>query len=202
MKPIILASNNQSKIKELTPLLSDINYLLQNQSLHFSGEAPEPHKTFVENALSKARFASKATGLPAIADDSGLVVPALKGDLNPGVDSAFYATKFGGQKTDLANNTALLKNMEGVEDRSASLNTVLVAIRSHDDPFPLIAFGSLDGIITESISMVSGFGYDSVFYVPILDAVLSEIPFASKQMMSHRAIAARKLIEMMKDYWD
>lgn len=201
MKTIVLASNNQSKIKELTPLMANIGFTLANQSLYFAGEAPEPHKSFIENAISKARFASKATGLPALADDSGLVVPALGGELNPGVDSAFYGTKFGYPRTDEANNRALLENMKGIEDRSAFLVTVLVAIRSHDDPLPLVSFGKLEGVIMQEESPVKGFGYDSVLYVPLIGKALSEVPLSHKQMFSHRSIACGKMVELIKDNW-
>lgn len=201
MSVIILASNNQSKIKELTPQLSALGYELANQGMYFTGEAEEPYGTYLENALSKARFASKLTCLPAIADDSGLTVPALTGIKNPGVDSAFYGTKFGYPRTDAGNNTALLANMEFVEDRTAYLTTVLVAVRSHDDPEPLVAYGRLEGMITDQESPVKGFGYDSVFYVPIIHAVLSEVPLATKQTFSHRALACSRLMEAIKTSW-
>lgn len=201
MKTIVLASNNQSKLNELTPLLASTGFMLKSQSEIFMGEAPEPHKTFVENALSKARFAAFNSGLPAIADDSGLVVPALKGIANPGVDSAFYGTKFGYPKSDDANNLALLENMKDVEDRFAYLTTVLVALRSHDDPEPLIAIGRLEGVITREESVIKSFGYDSVFYVPIIGKILSEVPLATKQSISHRSQACAKLIGLIGDCW-
>lgn len=201
MTVIILASNNQSKIKELTPLLGAMGYKLENQGTYFTGEAPEPYQTYLENALSKARFASKATGLPAIADDSGLTVPALKGEQNPGVDSAFYGTKFGYPRSDAGNNAALLHNMEFLEDRTAYLTTVLVAVRSHDDPEPLVAYGRLEGVVSHDESAVKGFGYDSVFYVPIIHARLSEVPLATKQTFSHRSLACSKLMDAIKTSW-
>ena len=136
---IVLASNNAGKLAELQELLAPLGMSLVRQSDLGVGEAEEPYRTFVENALAKARHASAATGLPALADDAGLCVDAFGGQ--PGVDTAFYATRFGYPKGDASNVRALLEQMQGVPQRRAALVSTLVALRSPDDPEPLIAVG-------------------------------------------------------------
>ena len=151
-----MASNNQGKLAELQVLFGPLGYTLITQSALGVPEAPEPHRTFVENALAKARNAALHTGLPAIADDAGLCVEAFGG--LPGVDTAYYATQFGYPKGDDNNVVALLEQMRSIEDRRAALVSVLVAVRSAQDPEPLIASGRAAGLITREPVGEHGFG--------------------------------------------
>lgn len=186
----VLASGNAGKLAEMRALLAPLGVTLVAQTeLGVRGPA-ETGLTFVENALLKARHAALATGLPAIADDSGLVVDALGGA--PGVRSARFA---GPDATDADNVAKLLAALEGRPDgeRAASFHCVLVALAAHDDPAPLIATGIWRGRIAAAPAGRFGFGYDPVFLAPRLGATAAELPPAVKNRLSHRARAARRL---------
>jgi len=163
------------------------------------GEAEEPFRTFVENALAKARHASAATGLPAIADDAGLCVDAFGG--LPGVDTAFYATQFGYAKGDTNNVKALLEQLDGVVNRRAALVSTLVALRGHDDPEPLIAVGRVVGEITKAPIGDNGFGFDPVMYLPGFGKTFAQLPPEVKNANSHRGQAAKAMLALMRERW-
>jgi len=196
---IVLASNNACKLAELQELLAPLGMSLVRQSDLGVGEAEEPYRTFVENALAKARHASAATGLPALADDAGLCVDAFGGQ--PGVDTAFYATRFGYPKGDASNVRALLEQMQGVPQRRAALVSTLVALRSPDDPEPLIAVGRAIGEITREPRGAGGFGFDPVMFIPALGKTFAELPAELKNAHSHRGQAARAMLELIKERW-
>ena len=162
-------------------------------------EAEEPHRTFVENALAKARHAARTSGLPALADDAGLCVDAFGG--LPGVDTAFYATQFGYEKGDANNVHALLEQMSGVENRRAALVSTLVALRSADDPEPLIAVGRAVGEIAPEPRGGNGFGFDPVMFIPRLGKTFAELPVDVKNAISHRGQAAHRMMELIREYW-
>jgi XTP/dITP diphosphohydrolase len=155
-------------------------------------EAEEPHPTFVENALAKARHAARLTGLPALADDSGLCVRALRGE--PGVHSARYAQRAGGEKSDAANNARLVAQLLGEKDRRAYFCCALALVRHADDPEPLIAEGRWHGEILDVPRGANGFGYDPYFFVPELNASAAELAPAEKNVRSHRAKALQALL--------
>jgi XTP/dITP diphosphohydrolase len=196
---LVLASNNLGKLAELQALFSVLPVTLMAQSSLGVSEAEEPFRTFVENALAKARHASATTGLPAIADDAGLCVDAFGG--LPGVDTAFYATKFGYQKGDDNNVKALLQQLQGEPNRRAALVSTLVAVRSKDDPEPLIAVGRAVGEITEKPIGINGFGFDPVMYIPHLGKTFAELSDADKNAISHRGKAAKQMLALMKESW-
>ncbi|MBV4397366.1 RdgB/HAM1 family non-canonical purine NTP pyrophosphatase [Advenella alkanexedens] len=189
---VVLASNNQGKLKEFKALFEPLGIELVPQGELAVPEAEEPFDTFVENALAKARHASKYTGLPAIADDSGLTVNALAGA--PGVLSARYATLFGEEKSDQNNNLRLLKQLENETDRSAAYIALLVFVRSAADPCPIIAQGVWKGEIAMQAAGSNGFGYDPYFYLPELGCTAAELAPEVKNRQSHRAIALKKLL--------
>jgi XTP/dITP diphosphohydrolase len=163
------------------------------------GEAEEPHRTFVENALAKARHASREGGLPAIADDAGLCVDAFGG--LPGVDTAFYATQFGYEKGDANNVRALLEQMKGVANRRAALVSTLVAMRSPDDPEPLIAVGRAVGEITREPVGGNGFGFDPVMFIPSFGKTFAQLPVEVKNVNSHRGKAAQRMVDLIRENW-
>jgi XTP/dITP diphosphohydrolase len=196
---LVLASNNLGKLAELQALFAVLPVTLMAQSSLSVSEAEEPFRTFVENALAKARHASATTGLPAIADDAGLCVDAFGG--LPGVDTAFYATKFGYLKGDDNNVKALLEQLQGEPNRRAALVSTLVAVRSKDDPEPLIAVGRAVGEITEKPIGINGFGFDPVMYIPHLGKTFAELSEADKNAISHRGQAAQKMLALMKESW-
>ena len=196
---LVLASNNAGKLAELQQLFAPLGIALVRQSELNVSEAEEPHRTFVENALAKARHASAATGLPAIADDAGLCVDAFGG--LPGVDTAFYATQFGYPKGDANNVRALLEQMQGVANRRAALVSTLVALRSHDDPEPLIATGRAVGEITREPVGDNGFGFDPVMFLPQFGKTFAQLPPEVKNANSHRGQAARAMLALMRDRW-
>lgn len=196
---LVLASNNAGKLAELQQLFAPLGIALVRQSELNVSEAEEPHRTFVENALAKARHASVATGLPAIADDAGLCVDAFGG--LPGVDTAFYATQFGYPKGDANNVRALLEQMQGVANRRAALVSTLVALRSHDDPEPLIATGRAVGEITCEPVGDNGFGFDPVMFLPQFGKTFAQLPPEVKNANSHRGQAARAMLALMRDRW-
>jgi len=196
---LVLATHNAGKLAELQALLQPLGVRLLSQSELGIAEADEPHHTFVENALAKARHASAASGLPALADDAGLCVEAFGGQ--PGVDTAFYATRFGYPKGDAHNVRALLEQMQGQSNRRAALVSTLVALRSADDPEPLISSGRLSGLITEAPLGEHGFGFDPVLYLPEYGQTCAQLPPALKNSLSHRGQAARAMLELMRQRW-
>jgi XTP/dITP diphosphohydrolase len=196
---LVLASNNAGKLAELQQLFAELSVTLVPQSALGVGEAEEPFRTFVENALAKARHASAATGLPAIADDAGLCVDAFGG--LPGVDTAFYATQFGYAKGDANNVKALLEQLNGVANRRAALVSTLVALRGHDDPEPLIAVGRVVGQITQAPIGDNGFGFDPVMYLPSFGKTFAQLPPEVKNANSHRGQAAKAMLALMRERW-
>lgn len=196
---IVLASNNPGKLAELRAMLAPLGIALVPQGELGIPEAAEPHRTFVENALAKARHAARASGLPAIADDAGLCVEAFGG--LPGVDTAYYATQFGYPKSDANNVKALLEQLRGRADRRAALVSTLVALRSPDDPEPLIAVGRAAGVIAAEPAGAHGFGFDPVMYIPALGRTFAQLPPEQKNAISHRGQAARRMMELIRANW-
>ena len=196
---LVLASNNAGKLAELQAMFAPLGMALLPQSSLGIGEAEEPFRTFVENALAKARHASRASGLPALADDAGLCVQAFDG--LPGVDTAYYATRFGYEKGDANNVRALLEQMKDISDRRAALVSTLVAVRSPDDPEPLIAVGRAAGEITREPRGSNSFGFDPVMYIPAFDRTFAELPVEVKNANSHRGQAARQMAALMRERW-
>ncbi len=189
---LVLASNNRGKLAEFSQLLAPLGFTVQAQGELGIPEAEEPHLTFVENALAKARHASRLSGLPALADDSGICVPALGGA--PGVQSARYA---GEPKSDAANNAKLVRALAEQADKSAHYYCVLVFVRHADDPQPVIADGRWQGEIVAEPRGDGGFGYDPHFLVPALGCTAAELPAEEKNRLSHRGQALRALIEKL-----
>ena len=196
---IVLASNNAGKLAELQTLLAPLGMQLVRQGELNIGEAPEPYRTFVENALTKARHAARESGLPAIADDAGLCVDAFGG--LPGVDTAYYATQFGYDKGDANNVRALLEQMAGIDNRRAAMVSTLVALRSADDPEPLIAVGRVVGEITREPRGSGGFGFDPVMFIPEQGQTFAEMPAALKNTLSHRGRAVRAMAALLRERW-
>jgi len=190
---LILASNNAGKLKEFAQLLGPIGFELHPQGEFDVPEAEEPFGTFVENALAKARHASRLTGLPALADDSGVCVNALGGA--PGVYSARYA---GEPKSDARNNQKLVGDLAALGDKSAYYYCVLVYVRHPDDPQPVIADGRWNGEIIASPRGENGFGYDPYFLIPSLGKTTAELAPEEKNALSHRGQALRALVEKLK----
>jgi XTP/dITP diphosphohydrolase len=196
---LVLASNNAGKLAELQALFAPLGVELVKQSDLGIPEAPEPHRTFVENALAKARHAARESGLPALADDAGLCVEAFGG--LPGVDTAYYATQFGYEKGDANNVRALLEQLVDKTDRRAALVSTLVALRSADDPEPLVATGRAPGLITQQPMGSNGFGFDPVMYLPEFGQTFAQLPTEVKNANSHRGKAARQMLALMRDRW-
>lgn len=196
---IVLASNNAKKLVELQALFAPLGVELVTQGSLGIPEAEEPFESFVENALTKARHAAQASGLPALADDSGLAVEALDGA--PGVLSARYATLFGRAKSDAENNAVLLEKMAGIEQRGARFVSALVAVRSAADPEPLIAMGRWQGEILRAPQGEGGFGYDPLMFIPALGASVAQLSAAQKNALSHRALASVDLVRQMREVW-
>jgi XTP/dITP diphosphohydrolase len=191
MKRIVLASNNPGKLREMRALLAPLGREVISQAELGIAETEEPHDTFLENALAKARHASRASGLPALADDSGLCVDALGGA--PGVHSAYFAGRAGGrEERDARNNAKLLASLG--ENRKAHYRCVMALVRSADDPAPLIAEGSWEGEIARAPRGVNGFGYDPLFLVAARGLTAAELPEEEKNRISHRAQAAARLL--------
>src|SRR4051812_19505498 len=190
---LILASNNAGKLKEFAQLLAPIGFELHPQGEFNVPEAEEPFGTFVENALAKARHAARLTGLPALADDSGVCVNALGGA--PGVHSARYA---GVPKSDARNSEKLIADLAQHEDKSAYYYCVLVYVRHADDPQPVIADGRWNGEITPVARGSNGFGYDPHFFIPALGKCVAELSSAEKNALSHRGQALRALVDKLK----
>ena len=196
---LVLASNNRGKLAELQAMFAPLGVQLVRQADLGIPEAEEPHRTFVENALAKARHAARASGLPALADDAGLCVDAFGG--LPGVDTAFYATQFGYPKGDDNNVIALLEQMKDIAQRRAALVSTLVALRSADDPEPLIAVGRAVGEITREPVGEHGFGFDPVMFIPEFGQTFAQLPPEVKNAHSHRGQAARQMVQMMRERW-
>ncbi|HSI57232.1 MAG TPA: non-canonical purine NTP pyrophosphatase [Ideonella sp.] len=204
---LVLASNNAKKLKELGAFFAPLPIELVTQGSLGVSEAEEPHVTYLENALAKARHAARLSGLPAIADDSGLCVDALGGA--PGVQSAVYASlslpeadrETQRRAQDEANNQLLLQRLAGQASRSAAFVCTLVALRAADDPEPLIAFGRWPGEILQQRAGMGGFGYDPLMFIPALGATAAELAPEVKNAHSHRARAAAQMLQLMRDVW-
>jgi XTP/dITP diphosphohydrolase len=196
---LVLASNNAGKLAELQALFAPLGVELVRQGDLGIPEAPEPHRTFIENALAKARHAARCSGLPALADDAGLCVDAFGG--LPGVDTAYYATQFGFEKGDDNNVRALLEQMASITDRRAALVSTLVALRSADDPEPLVAVGRAPGLITREPIGSNGFGFDPVMFLPAFGKTFAELPTEVKNANSHRGKAAQQMLQLMRERW-
>ena len=196
---IVLASNNQGKLAELSAMLAPLGVQLVRQAELGIPEAAEPFRTFVENALAKARHASTLSGLPALADDAGLCVDAFGG--LPGVDTAFYAMQFGYTKGDDNNVTALLEQMTTQSNRRAALVSTLVAVRSAQDPEPLIAAGRVVGEIARTPIGDHGFGFDPVMFLPAFGKTFAQLPTDVKNAHSHRGKAAQLMMQLMRQQW-
>ena len=196
---IVLASTNPGKLSELQAMLAPLGVELLRQGDLGIPEAQEPFRTFVENALAKARNAAAHSGLPALADDAGLCVDAFGG--LPGVDTAFYATQFGYEKGDGNNVRALLEQMQGLPNRRAALVSTLVAVRSVEDPEPLIATGRVAGEIAAGPVGSNGFGFDPVMFIPMFGQTFAQLPVEVKNANSHRGKAAAQMLALIRERW-
>ena len=199
---LVLASNNAGKLTELQALFEPLGVSLVRQGELGIAETEEPHLTFIENALAKARHAAREAQGAAIADDSGLCVDALGGA--PGVRSARYAEDFGQPKGDAANNRVLLERLAGVRaeaDRGARFVCALVAVRSADDPQPLVAMGRWAGVILPEPRGDAGFGYDPLLLIPELQRSVAELSAQEKNARSHRGLASRDMLKQMREVW-
>ena len=207
MTRLVLASNNVKKLKELAALFGPAGHELMTQGALGIAEVDEPHVTFIENALAKARHAARACNGAAIADDSGLCVDALGGA--PGVQSAHFASV---ERTeadrerhralqDAANNRLLLERLQGAATRSARFVSTLVAVRHADDPEPLVAVGRWPGEILEALRGEGGFGYDPLMFIPALGRTVAELDADTKNRHSHRALAAGEMLRLMQAHW-
>lgn len=196
MKPhqLMLASGNAGKLNEFNNAFADLGIELIAQPKTTAYQVAETGTTFVENAIIKARHASRLSSLPALADDSGLIVPALNGE--PGVYSARYAGK---QASSLDNLELLLKKLEGEQNRVAYFYCCLVYMRYHQDPDPVIAKGLWQGVITTQACGTGGFGYDPVFYVESHQCTAAELPSTVKKSISHRGLAINNLKPLLAD---
>ena len=198
MQKLVIASNNPGKLREFQFLLQPLGIEVLTQVQLGIAEAEEPHSTFIENALAKARHVSRGSGLPALADDSGICVSALNGA--PGVLSARYAGD--DPKSDRRNNEKLLQAMQGVKDRRAHYYCVLVLLRHADDPQPLIAEGEWHGEIAHEERGEGGFGYDPLFWLPELGKMSAELPREQKHAISHRGKALQVLLQRLRQQPD
>ena len=196
---VVLASNNKGKLLELEHMFKDMPLELVTQAQLGISEAAEPFHTFVENALAKARHASSQSGLPALADDAGLCVDAFGGE--PGVQTAFYATRYGYSKEDDNNVIALLEQMQNISNRAASLVSTLVGVRHPMDPEPLIAVGRVGGEITTKPIGSNGFGFDPVMWIPEFGKTFAELSTEIKNKNSHRGRAARLMKQLIRESW-
>lgn len=196
MTRVVLASNNPGKLREFSAILSAAGIEMIAQGSLGVSEAAEPYPTFVENALAKARHASQMTGLPALADDSGLCVRALDGA--PGVHSARYAMLPDGLRSDAANNAKLVAALAGQGDRRSCYVALLVFMRRADDPRPIVVEGTLDGEVLDTPRGSNGFGYDPYFFLPDLGRTVAELAPAHKNRISHRARALQRLLALLQ----
>ena len=193
MNKLVIATGNAHKLQEISALLQPLGIEAVSQAAYNVSEAAEPHVTFIENALAKARHAARLTGLPALADDSGICVAALGGA--PGVISAIYA---GEPRSDARNNEKLLEAMREVDDRRAHYHCALVLLRHADDPQPIIAEGQWHGVLLPAPRGEGGFGYDPLFLDTTLNQTVAEISTADKNRISHRGQALRALVEKLR----
>jgi XTP/dITP diphosphohydrolase len=194
MQKLVIASGNSGKLREIGQLLQPLGIEVLPQSSFNVTESEEPYCTFIENALVKARHASRCTGLPALADDSGICVNALNG--KPGILSARYA---GEPRSDERNNQKLVDVLQDQADRKAHYYCVIVLLRHPDDPQPLIADGSWHGEIALRPCGTSGFGYDPYFFLPDLGKTAAELPAEQKNRISHRGKALDRLVERIRE---
>lgn len=195
-KSLVLASNNQGKLREFQAMFAELGVEVINQGALGVPSCPEPFGTFIENCLAKARHAARVTGRPAMADDSGICVNALNG--MPGVFSARFA---GEEANDTANNQLLVQKLAGIEDRRAHYTCVLVAVRTPEDPEPLIAVGHWYGEVCDSPKGEGGFGYDPYFYVPTVGKTAAEMTAEEKNHQSHRGKALVKMNQLLRENW-
>ncbi|MBM3342639.1 MAG: RdgB/HAM1 family non-canonical purine NTP pyrophosphatase [Betaproteobacteria bacterium] len=195
---LVLASGNPGKLREFRDLCAPLNISIVPQAELGVSEADEPHHTFIENALAKARHASRATGLPAFADDSGICVAALGGA--PGVHSARFAEPGGDRDAqDARNNAKLIALLAGKSDRRAHYTCVIVLVRHADDPEPIIAEGRWQGEIIDKPRGAGGFGYDPYFFLPALGKTAAQLSAAQKNRISHRGVALARLIAALRE---
>ena len=202
---LVLASNNAGKLAELQAMFGDLPVQLLRQSELGVSEAEEPHRTFVENALAKARHAARATGLPALADDAGLCLAAWGG--LPVVDTALFSQQRYGiprgqdEQGNDNNASAILRAMEGEQNRHAAMLSVLVALRHAEDPEPLIAIGRVRGLLTTERIGQGGFGVDPIFYLPEYGQTFAQMPADLKNQLSHRGRAAAQMRQLIAENW-
>lgn len=198
MKKLVVASSNPGKLAEIGALLAPLGIEVVSQGELGIADAEEPHFTFLENALAKARHASRAAGLPALADDSGICVDALGGE--PGVNSAYFAgTQGTREERDARNNAKLLEAIAREAIKTAHYACVMVLVRHAGDPQPLVAEGNWRGEITGRPRGGNGFGYDPLFLLPALGQTAAELDAATKNRISHRGIALHRLLERLRD---
>ena len=198
-RTIVIASNNAGKIGEIERLLAPLAFNLIPQTQYTYPEADEPHPTFIENCLAKARHAAQFTGLAALADDSGICVTALGGA--PGVHSARYAGTANGQDsrtTDQRNNDRLITALAGITQRDAYYYCVMVYLRDANDPQPLIAEGRWHGQIIDVARGNNGFGYDPHFFIPERNQTAAELNMTEKNAISHRGLALTRLVAQLR----
>ena len=196
---MVLASNNAGKLAELQTMFGTLQVQLVRQSELNISEAAEPYKTFVENALAKARHAAEQSGLPAVADDAGLCIDAFGG--LPGVDTANYCTQFGYEKSDANNVRAVLEQMADVENRRAAMVSTLVAVRSAYDPEPLVAVGRVVVDIAQEPLGDNGFGFDPVLFLPEFGKTFAQLPVQVKNANSHRGRSSQAMVALMRERW-
>lgn len=192
-RKLVIASNNEGKLREINALLASLSIEVMPQGALNVSEVDEPYGTFIENALAKARHASRCTGLPALADDSGICVHALNGA--PGVNSARYA---GEPRSDQRNNQKLIDALNNQTDRRAYYYCVIVLLRHADDPQPIIVDSSWDGSIIDHPRGEGGFGYDPHFFLPEFDKTSAELTAEQKNRISHRGQALLKLVQILR----
>ncbi len=198
MKKLVVASGNPGKLAEIGALLGPLDIQVFSQGELGIGDAEEPHFTFLENALAKARHAARASGLPALADDSGICVDALGGE--PGVNSAYFAGTHGSrEERDARNNAKLLESLAREPVKSAHYACVMVLVRYASDPQPLVAEGNWRGVIADRPRGANGFGYDPLFMLPEAGKTAAELGAAEKNRISHRGLALRRLLERLRE---
>ncbi len=196
LKKLVLASNNKGKIREFNALFGSRGIEVTAQGALGVVECEEPFETFLENALAKARNAARQTGLPAMADDSGITAHALVTE--PGVHSARYA---GAHADDAANNAKLVAALKGISDKRAAYTCVLVAVRTADDPDPVVAQASWAGEIIDEPRGTGGFGYDPYFYLPEFAKTAAELTAQEKNAVSHRGRAMVRMLQALEERW-
>ncbi len=198
MKKLVVASGNPGKLAEIGALLGPLDIQVFSQGELGIGDAEEPHFTFLENALAKARHAARASGLPALADDSGICVDALGGE--PGVNSAYFAGTHGSrEERDARNNAKLLACLARESVKTAQYACVMVLMRHASDPQPLVAEGNWRGVIADRPRGANGFGYDPLFLLPEAGKTAAELGAAEKNRISHRGLALRRLLERLRE---